>query len=89
MFSHEQWESKNYSGSEVLMQVTEIDRQTTCSGEMVAIFEAGKRSIQLVGTFEGRTTLDDLLYSIACRKIAERFRQKRDNIALTGGYGKI
>lgn len=71
------------------MQVTEVDRQTTHSGETVAIFKVGKRSVQLIGTFENRATLDDLLYSIACRKIAEQFRQKRDNIALTGGYGKI
>jgi len=71
------------------MQVTEVDRRTTCSGEMVAIFEAGKRSIQLIGTFEDRATLDDLLYSIACQRIAERLGQKRDNIVLNGGYGKI
>ena len=73
----------------MLMQVTELDRRTTCSGEMIARFEAGKRSIQIIGTFENRATLDDLLYSIACQKIAERFTQRRDNIVLTGGYGKI
>jgi len=71
------------------MQVTEVDRHTTSSGEMVAEFEAGKRSVQLIGTFEDRATLDDLLYSIACRKLAERLGQKRDNIVLTGGYGII
>ncbi len=71
------------------MQVTEVDRQTTSSGEMVTIFEAGKRSIQLIGTFENRATLDDLLYSIACQKIAERFTQKRDNIVLNGESGII
>lgn len=71
------------------MQITEVDRQTTRSGEMVAVFKAGKRSIQLIGTFEDRATLDELLYSIACRKIAERFMQRRDNIVLTGGNGII
>ena len=71
------------------MQVIELDRRTTSSGEMVAEFEAGKRSVQLIGTFEDRATLDDLLYSIACRKIMERLGQKRDNIVLTGGYGII
>ncbi len=71
------------------MQVTEVKRQTTHSGEMVTMFKAGKRSIQLIGTFEDRATLDDLLYSIACRKIAERFMQRRDNIVLTGGNGII
>ena len=71
------------------MQVTEVDRRTTCTGEMITRFEAGKRSIQLIGTFENRVSLDDLLYSIACQRIAERLGQKRDNIVLNGGYGKI
>ena len=71
------------------MQVTELDRQKICSGEMIAKFETGKRSIQLIGTFENKVTLDDLLYSIACQRIAERLGQKRDNIVLTGGYGKL
>lgn len=71
------------------MQVTEVDRQTTHSGEMVAKFQAGKQSIQLIGTFEDRATLDDLLYSIARQKIAERLGQKRDNIVLSGRSGKI
>lgn len=73
----------------MFMQVTELDRRTTSSGEVIACYEAEKRSIQLIGTFEDRATLDDLLYSIACQKIAEQFAQKRDNIALTGGHGII
>jgi len=71
------------------MQVIELNRQTTCDGEVVTHFEAGKRSIQLIGTFAQWATLDDLLYSIVSRKIAERTRQKRDNIVSTGGYGKL
>ena len=71
------------------MQVTELDRRTTCSGEMIARFETGKRSIQLIGTFENKATLDDLLYSIACRRITERLGQKRDIIVFKGGYGKL
>jgi hypothetical protein len=71
------------------MQITELGRRTTCSGETIAKFRAGKRSIQIVGTFENKATLDDLLYSIACRRIVERLVQKRDNIVLPGGYGKL
>jgi hypothetical protein len=82
-------ERKIDSGDEVLMRVTELERRTACSGETIARFEIGKRSIQIVGTFENRATLDDLLYFIACRKIAERLAQKRDNIVIPGGYGKL
>lgn len=71
------------------MQITELERRTTDSGETIAKFKAGKRSIQVVGTFENKATLDDLLYSIACRRIAEWLVQKRDIIVLPGGYGKL
>ncbi len=71
------------------MQITELERRTNGSGETIVKFKAGKRSIQIVGTFENKATLDDLLYSIACRRIAERLVQKRDNIVLSGGYGKL
>lgn len=71
------------------MQITELERRTTDSGETIAKFKAGKRSIQVVGTFENKATLDDLLYSIACGRIAEWLVQKRDIIVLPGGYGKL
>lgn len=71
------------------MQITELERRTTDSGETIAKFKSGKRSIQIVGTFENKATLDNLLYSIACRRIAERLVQKRDIIVLPGGYGNL
>lgn len=71
------------------MQITELERRTIGSGETIAKFKAGKRAIQLVGTFENKATLDDLLYSIACRRISERLVQKRDNIVNSGGFGKL
>lgn len=66
------------------MQVIEIERRATGSGEMITKFKAGNRFVQLVGTFDENATLDDLLYSIASQKIAERYGQKRDSIVLTG-----
>lgn len=71
------------------MRVTEVNRRTTCSGEMITEFEAGKRSIQLIGTFGDRAKLDDLLYSIACQRISVRLGQKRDNIVLNGEFDII
>lgn len=33
------------------MQVTEVNRQITCSGEMVTEYMAGKLAVRLTGTF--------------------------------------
>ena len=71
------------------MQVVERYRNKTPSGEIITEFDAGKRTILLIGSFEHREAFDDLLYSIACRKISERLAQKRDNIVLSGGNGTI
>jgi hypothetical protein len=71
------------------MQVTEVNRQITCSGEMVTEYMAGKLAVRLTGTFGDRATLDDLLYAIASQRIAERFWQKRDNIVRNGGFDII
>lgn len=71
------------------MQVVERCRNKAPSGEIVSEFDTGKLSISLIGSFSNRDTFDDLLYSIACRKISERLAQKRDNIELFSGYGTI
>ena len=64
------------------MQVIERCRSKTHSGEIVSEFDAGRLSILLIGSFGNHETFDDLLYSIACRKISERLAQRRDNIVL-------
>lgn len=74
---------------DVAMKVKELDRWATHSGEVVAQFEAEKQLVQLVGTFANRATLNDLLYTIACRRISEGLRKKRDNIVLIRGDGKL
>ena len=71
------------------MQVIAQDRKINRSGEVVSKYETGKMSVELVGTFGDRATLDDLLYSIACHKLSQRLKQKRDNIVLTGENGII
>ena len=71
------------------MQVIVQDRKINRSGEVVSKYETGKLSVELVGTFGDRAILDDLLYSIACHRLAQRLRQKRDNIVLTGENGII
>ena len=74
---------------DVVMKVKELDRWATHSGEVVVWFETEKRIVQLVGTFANRATLNDLLYTIACRRISERLGKKRDNIVLIRGNGKL
>ena len=71
------------------MQVTEIDRRITCSGKIITEYKAGKLSVQLIGTFDDRAKMDDLLYSIGSQRIAERFWQKRDNIVRNGEFDII
>jgi len=53
------------------MQVKELYREKTQSGETVVEFEAGKLHVRLISTYGGNT-LDELLYAIACRKFTER-----------------
>ena len=67
------------------MQITEIDRSMIRSGEMISKYTTDKKAISLVGSFQDKNSLDDLLYSIACKRLSERQMQKRDNIVLPGG----
>ena len=53
------------------MQIKEL-RRSIQSGESVIEFTAGKLHVRLIDTYSGRITLDELLYVIACNKLAER-----------------
>ena len=54
------------------MQVKELYRQKTKPDETVVEFEAGKLFVRLINTYDNKRTLDDLIYVMACRKLAER-----------------
>jgi len=54
------------------MQVKELRRQKTETNETVVEFEAGKLLVRLINTYDSKRTLDDLIYIMACRKLAER-----------------
>jgi len=41
------------------------------SGETITEYETGKLRIRLIDTYNDRTTLDELLYVIACNRLAE------------------
>ena len=54
------------------MQVKELHRRKTQTDETVVEFEAGKLLVRLINTYDSKRTLDELIYVIACRKLAER-----------------
>ena len=54
------------------MMVKELRRRKKRNGETVAEFDTGKLLVRLTCSFSGGETLDELLYVLACRKLAER-----------------
>jgi hypothetical protein len=54
------------------MNIKELRRSIKQGGETVTEFEVGKLHIRLIGTYGGEKTLDELLYIIACNKLAGR-----------------
>ena len=58
------------------MTVKELERHVTASGESIAVYQAGKMTVRLVGSFAGEHTLDELLYSIACQKLEDRISKE-------------
>jgi hypothetical protein len=54
------------------MQITELRRSIKQSGENIAEFDTEKIHVRLIDTYSGRISFDDLLYIIACNKLAER-----------------
>ena len=53
------------------MYAKELCRQKNQTGEMVAEFEVGKLLVRLISTYDSKRTLDELIYVLACRKMAE------------------
>ena len=53
------------------MTVTELERHSTAS-ESVAVYRAGKLTVRLVSTFGGKAKLDELLYTRAAQKLADK-----------------
>ena len=71
------------------MQAIKQNRTINRSGEIITKYEVGKMSVELVGTFGDRAILDDILYSIACHRLAKRLEQKCDILVLPGEDGII
>ena len=54
------------------MQVKELQRQNTQTGETVVELEAGKLLVRLIGSYDNNRPLDELIYVMACRKMAQQ-----------------
>ena len=54
------------------MQIKELCRKTNKTGETVVEFESGKILVRLIDTYNDTKTFEELLYAIACRKLAEQ-----------------
>ena len=54
------------------MQVKELHRQEKRSGETVVEIEVDRLRVRLIDTYDNEKTLDDIIYVLACRRLAER-----------------
>jgi len=54
------------------MQVKELNRQTKRTGETVVDFEVDKLRVRLIDTYHKEKSFDEVLYILACRRLAER-----------------
>jgi hypothetical protein len=53
------------------MQVKELHRKKAQTGETVVELEIGKMIVRLIGTYDKKKPLDELIYVMACRKMAQ------------------
>jgi len=54
------------------MQIKELQRIQTQSGDTVVELEVGQKIIRLTNSYSIEKTFEELLYVIACRKLTER-----------------
>jgi len=54
------------------MQIKELHRQQNLNGETIVEIEAGKLRVRLINTYCKQTALDEMLYQMACHKLAKR-----------------
>ena len=54
------------------MKVKELHRHQNLNGETIVELETGKLRVRLISTYCKQTALDEMLYQMACHKLAER-----------------
>ena len=55
------------------MQIKEMQRlKKEQTGETVVDIEAGRLRVRLINTYNNERLLDEIIYTLACRRFAER-----------------
>ena len=54
------------------MQITELHRQKKQTGETIVEVKTEKLLVRLIDTYGNKNTLDEIIYVMACRRLAER-----------------
>jgi len=54
------------------MTVKELHRQHNKNGQTVVELETEKLVVRLISTYDKQKSLDEMIYIIACRKLADR-----------------
>ena len=54
------------------MQVKELHRKKEKNGETIVEVEAGKLLVRLIDTYDSKKTLEEMIYVIACRRLAAK-----------------
>jgi len=54
------------------MQAKELRRQTNISGETIVEIEVENMRVRLTSTYDGKATFDEVIYILACDKLADR-----------------
>jgi hypothetical protein len=54
-----------------LMQITEINNGQKQIAKNITEYEADKKIVRLIKTYSNKHTFDDLLFIIACRRLAQ------------------
>ena len=52
------------------MQVTELHRQQNQDGQTIVEYKADKLVVRLITTYDKKKSLDEVIYMMACRKLA-------------------
>jgi len=55
-----------------IMQITELHRQKKQTGETIVEVKTEKLLVRLIDTYGNKNTLDEIIYVMACRRLAER-----------------
>ncbi|MCL2149853.1 MAG: hypothetical protein FWH51_02830 [Dehalococcoidia bacterium] len=60
------------------MSVKELNRKQNNQGQTIVEIETGKQVFRLINTYDNQHTLEELIYTIARRRLADRVGLRRE-----------